>query len=109
MLKFIEAKRQGEIEIFKLPDDVIIPKNRVRRIRHNVIREGEKSGNKHEVRGDGQLVLFPDSGDMAVKVGKKGAVVTHPEHKPVKLTPGTHAVKIQKEYDPKRDSKDVKD
>ncbi len=109
MLKFIEAKRQGEIEIFKLPDNVVIPKNKVRRLRHNVIREGEKSGHKHEVKGDGQIVLFPDTGDMVVEVGKKGASVTHPEHKPVNLKEGNHAIQVQKEYDPQKHSKDVKD
>lgn len=108
MLTFKEARRQGEILMFKLPDNVVLPKY-TKKIKGNVIREGEQSGHKHEVTGDGQLVLFPDTGDMAVKVGKNGATVIHPEHKPVKLTPGTHAVKIQKEYDPKKDSKDVKD
>ena len=107
MLTFKEARRQGEILMFKLPDGVVLPKNIIK-AKNNIIREGEQSGHKHEVTGDGQLVLFP-AGDMAVKVGKKGAVVTHPEHKPVKLPEGTHAVKIQKEYDPKKDSKDVKD
>ena len=109
MLKFTEARRQGEIEIFKLPDNVTIPKNKVRRLKNNVIREGEQSGHKHEVKGDGQLVLFPDTGDMVVEVGKKGATVTHPEHKPVHLKEGNHAIQVQKEYDPKKNSKDVKD
>ena len=108
MLTFKEARRQGEILMFKLPDDVTLPKYATK-VKGNVIREGEQSGHKHEVIGDGQLVLFPDTGDMAVKVGKKGATVIHPEHKPVKLNEGNHAVKIQKEYDPKKHSKDVKD
>ena len=108
MLTFTEARRQGEIVTFKLPDDHIITK-RVRKGKGNVIREGEKSGHQHKVEGDGQLVLFPETGDMVVEVGQKGAKITHPEHKPVKLPPGNHVVKVQKEYDPHKDSKDVKD
>ena len=108
MLTFTEARRQGEILMFKLPPNVVLPKN-VRKVKNNVIREGEQSGHKHEVEGDGQIVLFPETGDMAIKVGKKGATIKHPEHKPTKLSEGTHAVKIQREYDPKKDSKDVKD
>ena len=108
MLTFKEARRQGEILMFRLPNKVILSKS-FRKMRTNVIREGEQSGHKHEIEGDGQLVIVPETGDMAIKVGKKGAVVKHPEHKPVKLPEGTHAVKVQKEYDPKKDSKDVKD
>lgn len=108
MMTFKEARRQGEVLIFKLPTNVVLPKN-VKKVKNNVIREGEQSGHKHEIEGDGQLVIIPETGDMAIKVGKNGAVVKHPEHKPVKLNEGTHAVKVQREYDPKKDSKDVKD
>ncbi len=108
MLKFTEARRQGEIITFKLPDNYTISRQ-TRKVKGNVIREGEKSGHQHKVEGDGQLVLFPGTNDMVVEVGKKGAKITHPEHKDVKLPPGNHAVKVQKEYDPQKDSKDVKD
>jgi hypothetical protein len=63
----------------------------------NVIREGEKSGHKHQIKGDGQLKLFGDQ--MVVDVGDKGAVLVHPEHAPIKLSKGRYKANIQREFD----------
>ena len=74
----------------------------------NVIREGEQSGHKHEVK-DGQLHMFGEDKDQGMVLNSKtGASISHPEHKTIKVEPGKHAVVIQKEYDEKKDKK-VKD
>lgn len=110
-MEYTKAFRQGEILIFELPDDVKVDRKKLKRIPDRCIREGEKSGHKHEVKGDGQLSMFGgDEKEKVITTGKKGATITHPEHKPIKLDPKKkYAVKTQKEYDPKTHSKDVKD
>ncbi len=75
----------------------------------NVIREGEKSGNKHEIGG--QSKLFAPEGNkeadigMVLKVGPQGAEITHPEHETIKLPEGDYRVLTQREYDEQKHRK----
>ena len=77
----------------------------------NVIREGEISGHKHEIKG-GQLHMFGETKDegMVLKSNSAGSSVSHPEHSTVnvKKEPDGHVVIPQKEYDEKKEKK-VKD
>ena len=71
----------------------------------NVIREGEISGHKHELKGG---KLYEAGGKMFIEADK-GCHVVHPEHKPIHLPKGKYEIKIQREYDEARDSRNVKD
>jgi hypothetical protein len=92
--KYMKA-RQGEILIFR--NDNFRPWQKGIPVPENVIREGEKSGHKHEVKGDAQLAMFGDQ--MVIEVGPKGGEIVHPEHEPIKLEPGKYEVKEQREFD----------
>ncbi len=117
--EYTEAYRQGEILIFKLSKRAGKRMSGIPRLKiqaDGVIREGEESGHEHKVVGDAQLKLFPNHTEPeslpeegVIEVGKEGATVTHPEHKDIKLEPGTYAVKTQKEAKGKHSSSSVKD
>jgi len=92
--KKINIARQGEVLFFR--DDNLYSWG-TSPVKDNVIREGEKSGHKHEVKGDGQLSMFGDQ--MILDVGDKGAEVVHPEHDPIKFKKGRYKVGIQREFD----------
>jgi len=97
--KYLKAYRQGEILIFKLPQNAVIPSYySLTPQPDGVIREGEETGHEHKVEGDAQLTLFgKDKDEGVIEVGKEGATVTHPEHEDIKLGEGKYAVKTQKE------------
>ena len=99
--KKINVARQGEILLFRMNDQEASSyryfENRGEPVPGNVIREGEKSGHKHEIKGDGQLNLFGDQ--MVVDVGPKGAELVHPEHGAIKLAQGRYKANIQREFD----------
>ncbi len=117
--EYTKAYRQGEILIFKLPKRTAkrwLGLHSLKQKPDGVIREGEKTGHEHKVEGDGQLSMFPNQSEPEappdegiIEVGKEGATVTHPEHKDIKLEPGTYAVKTQKEAKGKNGSSSVKD
>jgi hypothetical protein len=114
--------RQGELIFVKLenvPDfvDAEIAKNLVQ---SNVIREGELTGHKHVI-DSGKLFLgvrskiwdhgleyeiimgsytFPGgTGGVLESEKNRGIIVSHPEHKNLKLPAGKYAIIIQREYD----------
>jgi len=80
-----------------------------------VIREGEKSGHKHQVN-DG--ILYSDSnGNLYIKAKdldsaldiEGGVKITHPEHKALRLEGKYYQVEIQREYDEAKHSRQVAD
>jgi len=109
--KYKKAYRQGEILIFKLPKNAVIPSYLGLTLQPDgVIREGEETGHKHQVEGDAQLSLFGQEKDEGViDVGKGGATVTHPEHEDIKLEQGKYVVKTQKEVKGKYGNQSVRD
>lgn len=119
--EFTAAYRQGEILIFKLKDTTLRAHPTAKLIEDGVIREGEGEGHKHTVEGDATLSLFPDTmaptpgesqeqpSQGVIEVGKEGATVTHPEHGPVKLSPGKYIVQTQKEAVGRNKHQTVKD
>ncbi len=113
---YVEAYRQGEILIFKLPkkNQNLGYLGNLKVIATNVIREGEKEGHEHKVEGDGQLTMFSSSGtekpeEGVIEVGKEGAKITHPEHGDIPLKEGKYVVKTQKEAKGKFGKQGVKD
>lgn len=109
-MKKLNAVRQGEILIFRIPEKKANRLKEGLKLIEPVIREGEKSGHKHEL--EGQASLFGESENqeakdkgMVLEVGAEGAELKHPEHETVKLPKGQYDVKIQKEYDEKKEKK----
>jgi hypothetical protein len=110
--QYVKAYRQGEILIFKLRKNAVIPYYYGEKALQpdGVIKEGEKTGHEHEVEGDAQLTLFGKEKDEGViDVGKEGATVTHPEHGDIKLDQGKYVVKTQKEAKGKHGGQSVRD
>jgi len=108
--EYDKAFRQGEMLFFRIKKGTEIRRwgGKSVPISSGVIRTGEKPGHEHKLGGAYQLEMFPDStttltgetdqpSEGIIKVGKKGAKVTHPEHKPLDLPPGKYAVTTQKE------------
>lgn len=106
--KKINWARQGEILIRRINKEEEYFFRRYKVPAGTVIREGEKSGNRHEVKGSGNL--FKPEGaegfdDMVLEVGEKGAEIKHPEHETVKLPKGKYEIKVQREFDEKKHGK----
>jgi hypothetical protein len=108
----ILTARQGEILIFRLPPKSHHWLKSHRLVRFgNVIREGEKSGHRHEVKGQGDLLApegVPEEEkgmNLLLKVGKEGAEIRHPEHETIKLPEGEYHVLTQREFSEKQDRK----
>ena len=59
-----------------------------------ILAEGEHTGHYHEAHGSG--VAFYDDGTLEAP---HGAQVTHQEHLPVVIPPGTYERSIVQEYD----------
>ena len=119
--EYEEAYRQGEILFFRLkPGTLKTYSAKSVPVPSGVIRTGEKPGHEHKLGGAYQLDMFPDTtttltgeadqpAEGVIKVGKKGAKVTHPEHKTLDLPPGEYAVKTQKEATGRNTHASVKD
>lgn len=65
-----------------------------RKLERAILAEGEHTGHFHEAHGGG--VTFYDDGILEAP---SGATVTHQEHLPVVLPPGTYERSIVQEYD----------
>jgi hypothetical protein len=65
-----------------------------KKLERAILAEGESTGHFHEVHGSG--VAFYDDG---VLEAPQGATVTHQEHAPVTIPPGTYGRSIVQEYD----------
>jgi hypothetical protein len=67
---------------------------RRKKLERAILAHGEHTGHFHEAHGDG--VALHDDG---VLEAPHGAEVTHQEHKPVTVPPGTYQRSIVQEYD----------
>jgi hypothetical protein len=108
--QYSEAYRQGELLFFRVKPQTLQWWSGAKKVPvpSGIIRVGEKEGHEHKLGGAYQLDMFPGTtttltgeadqpAEGVIKVGKKGARVTHPEHKTLELPPGEYAVKTQKE------------
>lgn len=59
-----------------------------------ILAQGESTGHFHEAHGDG--VALYDDGELEAPYGAK---VTHQEHAPITIRPGTYIRSIVREYD----------
>jgi len=122
--KIRKAYRQGELLFVPLSEqdlgmldieskDLSFP--RWKKLKTNVIREGEATGHKHEVvtqTPDSVTLMTPErqstgglpdmdligSEDKLLTVNEPFQVV-HPEHKSLRLPKGSYLVVVQREYD----------
>ena len=96
--------QQGDILIFPKP----IPKDCARKEGRAILAFGEATGHCHEALGDG-VELYEKDGVLYLSA-PHGATVTHQEHRPQTLDPGTYQIGIVKEYDHfKEESRNVRD
>ena len=83
-------KRQGELLFRK------VNKAKGKLLDHKIIAEGEKTGNRHEVVGNGEL--YEENGMLYLHCDAPCEIV-HPDHKPLTLPQGDFEIIIQREYE----------
>ena len=86
--------QQGDTLWRKIP---ALPKHMKKRPT-TVVAEGEATGHKHEVIGDGVEVYEDERGTLYVSA-PNGGRVQHEEHHAIELPPGNYTVGIVQEYD----------
>jgi hypothetical protein len=64
-----------------------------------VLAHGEATGHAHAI-ADPDAEILEDGANRYLRVGGRGAALTHEEHGPIPLPPGTYRVVIQREYSP---------
>ncbi len=109
----LKCYRQGELLFIKVADIKALELKTIGEvIPDKVIREGEVSGHKHEVKSPGAVLLkkrnvrsfyqndttfnLPE-GQMFLR-SDNSISITHPEHKTLTLEKGDYVVRIQNEY-----------
>lgn len=65
-----------------------------KKLEQPILAHGEHTGHYHEAKGEG-VALYDDG----VLEAPHGAEVTHQEHAPVQIPPGTYTRLIVQEYD----------
>lgn len=70
-----------------------------KKLSHLVLAEGEATGHKHII-SEGDAELYQHEGTLFLKVLSEEALLTHEEHKEIKLPKGNYEIKIQREYEP---------
>lgn len=91
--------RQGDVLIVPIKE---IPKDAKPGVRENgriLLAHGEATGHAHAI-AEPEAEILEAGGDRYVRVGNKGAAVTHEEHGPIALPPGKYRVVLQREYQP---------
>jgi len=63
-----------------------------------IIARGETTGHAHVVEACPEVELFEDHGVLYLAAAKP-TTITHEEHKPVTVPPGTYELGIVQEYD----------
>lgn len=95
--------RQGDVYLLRTDEPIPTDAKPVQRERGRVVLAyGEVTGHAHVIE-DEDVELFTttaDAVDRWLRVGPKGATLTHDEHGPIVLAPGAYKVRIQREYSP---------
>ena len=84
--------------IYQHVDVLLYPVHRVKgkRIEGRILAKGEATGHAHVA--EGRAELYQDDGMLYLRVTGV-AEITHPEHKPLSISPGAYAVRLVSEYD----------
>ena len=88
--------RQGEL-LFKKISKEQFQGFKGEKLNHRVIAEGETTGHKHELN-NGILYKQRWNNTLFLEISKEGAILTHPEHKPITFEQGFFEVITQREY-----------
>ena len=64
-----------------------------------VLAYGEVTGHAHRIC-EGSVEMWSADKLRFMVVGEEGATLSHEEHGPMRIEPGTYEVRIQKVYDP---------
>jgi hypothetical protein len=116
----LKGFRQGELLFIPVTAPEWAKKQMNEPLATKIIREGEVTGHKHEIEGNGVLTelrstyFYPPTemrdteksislpeGTMFL-TATNDIVIKHPEHKDLKLKKGDYVVRIQREYDEMR-------
>lgn len=93
---------EREEKMYRHGDLIIQPVDEVRgkKVDHLILAFGEATKHKHEII-EGEAELFEEiDGTLYLKVKSEEAVLTHPEHGPIKIPKGDYSVEHQREYAP---------
>ena len=87
--------RQGDV--------ILLPTSKVLgdELPHLTLVEGISTGHSHRI-SKGIATLFSHQGEIYLKVRSKFAVLSHDEHRPLKVHHGNWKIYIQREYAPQR-------
>ena len=85
--------QQGDVLIKQID---FIPKGK--KLNHLILAKGEATGHAHVItKGDAEIIELNDQ--WYLKVLSDEAIVTHEEHKAVKVPMGEYRIDIVREYD----------
>jgi hypothetical protein len=90
----VKEYQQGDVILRKVK---LIPRNAVVK-RGLLVQEGESTGHVHRF-SDKHVSLWEFEGKTFVSVKKKPAPLTHDEHEPIKVPPGSYEIDLVREYD----------
>jgi hypothetical protein len=92
-----QTAQHGEALVLRKLDAMPVGKPIRVNKRRCVLAEGEHTGHQHVVEDD-EAELIQIGERMLLKLGR-AATVVHPEHKPIRLSPGIWEVRRVLEYD----------
>jgi hypothetical protein len=103
------AVRQGDVLLIPVDDEIpATARHAPRKDGRLILARGEATGHHHSIlEADVDLFTLTDGtdtaagADMLLRVrSRAGAVLTHQEHDPIALPPGTYRVRRPREYSP---------
>ncbi len=89
--------RQGDVILLPIPQVL------GDELPHLTLVEGISTGHSHRI-SKGIATLFSHQGDLYLKVRSKFAILSHDEHRPLKVHHGNWQVHVQREYVPQKNS-----
>ena len=89
--------RQGDV--------ILLPTSHVLgdELPHLTLVEGISTGHSHRI-SKGIATLFSHQGELYLKVRSKFAILSHDEHRPLKIHHGNWKIYVQREYVPRKNS-----
>ncbi len=100
-----EHYRQGDLLFIRTAQ----PKTHGKRIKNGVLALGEVTGHSHRIADLTAAEAYEIGGGVFLRVSEKGVSIVHEEHAPVTLGSGAWEMRRQREYDPERKPRTVRD